>query len=140
MDMRCQLSSRVECGLSWSLAEQELCFEREAWAWRWGRGGGGPTFHFRGAEASPLSLPALPGTLCRRPVLFSSRDAGLDALGALVLLLQELPYPWRRPWVAQSFPALPQPRGQLLPRSGHPGGALQPPCVPRCAPSVPGVA
>ncbi|GAB5568912.1 otogelin-like protein [Prionailurus iriomotensis] len=58
-------------------------------------------------------------------------DAGLDALGALVLLLQELPYPWRRPWEAQSFPALPQPRGHLLPRRGHPGGALQPPCVPR---------
>lgn len=56
--------------------------------------------------------------------LFPSRGAGLDPLGALVLLFPELPYPWRRPRLAQSFPALPQPRGHILPRRGHPGGAL----------------
>lgn len=68
---------------------------------------------------------------------FPSRGAGLDPLDTLVRLLPELPYHWRRPRVAQSFPTLPQPRGHILPRRGHPGGALQPPCVPRYAPLCP---
>ncbi|KAG8508993.1 LOW QUALITY PROTEIN: SCO-spondin, partial [Galemys pyrenaicus] len=54
---------------------------------------------------------------------------GLDALDALVRLLPELPGPWRGSWPAQSLPALPRPWGYVLPRRGHPGGAMQPHCV-----------
>lgn len=80
---------------------------------------------------SPRASRALPGAPCSRPALPPSRGAGLDALGTLVRLFPELPCPWRGSRLAQSFPALPQLREHILPRRGHPRGALQSPCVPR---------
>ena len=83
----------------------------------------------------PQASSAPPGPYSRLP--FLCRDTGLDALGTLVLVLPELPRPWRGPRPAQSYPALLQPWGHILPWRGHRGGALQPRYVPRHAPVCP---
>lgn len=85
----------------------------------------------------PVPPPPTFASLARASIqqAFPSRDARLDTLDIVVFLLPELPCPWGGPWLAAAFSALPQLQGHILPRRGHPGGALQPPCVPRYSPT-----
>lgn len=127
-------------GASWVLGEQvwDELGAIGTWAGQWGVPEGRaallvlpcPPWLLR-LHLSPRASRALPGAPCSRPALPPSRGAGLDTLGTLVRLFPELPCPWRGSRLAQSFPALPQLREHILPRRGHPRGALQSPCVPR---------
>ena len=132
MDMRCQLSSRVECGLSWSLAEQELCFEREAWAWRWGRGGVLPST-FEGQRLLPS-----PSQLCQEPCAEDLSFSPPETLGWTL---------WE-PWSSCSRSCLTlgggpgwRSRSRLCPSpedNSCPGVATQEePCSPPVCPGVP---
>lgn len=83
-----------------------------------------------------LDLTQNPNPLASRPLtVFPFRDTRLDTLDILVLLLPELPCPWGEPWLAAAFSTVPQLQGHNLSWRGHPGGTLQPPCVPRYSPA-----